>query len=68
MVKLERILHFATTVVTDPTDTRVCFIGLQQQLSPMSTFFQKPATSSRAKEIHWHCRQKPTLISLMDNL
>jgi len=28
MVKLERISHFAAAVVTSPTDTRVCCIGL----------------------------------------
>ena len=28
MMTIERILHFAAAVVTDPTDTRACCIGL----------------------------------------
>jgi len=28
MIMIERISHFAAAVVTDPTDTRACCIGL----------------------------------------
>jgi len=35
MITIERISHFAAAVVTDPTDTRVCCIGLLSAARPV---------------------------------